>query len=369
MNRCGVWGLLLLALWAGSAQGAALQAEVKELAGSASWHAGDKKWVELKKAMRLEAGAWVRTGEQSTVVLQLGDRAAITIRELSVVYLKTLADEQQAVGVQQGTTWNKVKPGANTRYTVFTPAAVAAVRGTSFFVDAVNAGDKPLKAVIGVWDGEVAVDATNPPANQPAPASTAVKKGQVVEVLFNQPPKAPLAMEQGRLREEQQFQEQLQGLGLAAILGGGAMLEAHQQLTNEAEQIIKADSAQRRGADQVRQKDFPALTRALARFHHDTGVVLGKGRRFTQGKATLMPLVENKGYDGQPIPKWQGPYINTDFRDPFGGDYVLYEEPGSGGKIVWLQSNGLDKQPRSDDDVRTRISPATLENEYQKLPK
>src|SRR5690606_14010872 len=140
------------------------------------------------------------------------------------------------------------KPADNARMEVTTPAAVASIRGTAFYVES----DEITKnARIGVWEGLVAVGSRQTRGGKMVPA------GAEILVLYNQPLIDPRKMEIERIKREQEFNKQLNELGLAGLFGRD-VAQVNEVLVNEAEGTIKDASAAKRGEEVVR-KDFEVI--------------------------------------------------------------------------------------------------------------
>jgi hypothetical protein len=360
MMRRFLFFCLPLMVCTAAAAADAIKAEVLKVEGRAQFRASnDADWQPLKTKIVLRQNASVRTDEGAKVVLAFGDgKAVATIHELSFVHITALAakdsDSRIRLGLKRGSLWNKVKKGS-TRYTIYTPAAIASVRGTEFFVEA---DGKTRNSRIGVWDGSVEVGAAR---SQEKPV--AVNAGQVIEIVYNKPPKPPYKMQQKRIEERKQLQEMLNGLGLAGLggsAGGMAKVVQHEQeKVAEFRQELHTQRSRDRGEKGVRS-DFKVIERALAKLYRDTEY-LPTNKRRGKGKASLQALLENKDEDGAPIDGWNGPYLGegTNLRDPFGADYTIYVVPKRKG-IFKLQSRGLDKV-NSADDVETIVTARKLQ--------
>lgn len=212
-----------------------LQAEVMKLTGKADFKVGEKAgWQQLREKMKLTATTVIRTGEGANVTLAVGSRGLVTIHELSTVTLTTMKERgaRGAVSVQgaggstgvgtgkeetqidlflqQGKLWNKLKKkdsSEKTGMTIHTPAAVASVRGTSFFM---SFEPDTKAATIGVWEGSVAVTS----ATLKNELQT-VNPGHRIVVRYNEPLTAPEKMPTDELQRQQQFEETLKGLDKA----------------------------------------------------------------------------------------------------------------------------------------------------------
>jgi len=320
-------------------------------------------WKPLKAKMKLGEKTVIRTHEMAEVVLSFGDRAVAVLHELSEVSLISLYSDKKSfrlkIGVISGRIWNRIdKPlPEGSSYIVDTPAAIAAVRGTWFFVES---DPKTKNTRIGVWKGFV--DVTDA-GKSVAPVKVA--KGQVIEVVYNRPPSPPYKMMIKDLEEERRFNKMLDNLGLVNVLAPGVvgMAKYDQERVREAGRIIRAVSAQKRGTKKIEQ-DFKVLKRALARLYADTKYMPGKGARISSGKETLMSLFKNEDNKGKPIPGWKGPYISSESNllDPYGREYCIYQKRSPRGNIfLLLHSDGFDKMPGSNDDIQALLTERKLQ--------
>ena len=91
----------------------------------------------------VKEGDTIVTGEMSLAVIQFGDISVINLKSNTELIIASLVSERDGERVEleqrRGSTFNKiVKSGVD--YSVNTPTAVAAVRGTSFSFDVTEAG-------------------------------------------------------------------------------------------------------------------------------------------------------------------------------------------------------------------------------------
>lgn len=338
------------------------------------------KWQPVFRGTRLRQAAFIRTYQNASVVLKVGDRGVVTIHEMSTVIISNLAgtdavpqsrlellvgkvwakfkkDEEMAPVVetagQTGATEVNAAVGKKPSFSIGTPAAVASVRGTAFYVES----DQQTKnSRVGVWEGVVAVSGNHAARNE---AAKNVEAGFEIVVLYNKPLIDPRKMEIERIRSEQNFNQQMQDLGLAAVLGGRGIAEGNKILIDEAETTIKDANLNQRGEKIVRD-DFEKFKTAIAKLYSDTGFIPGEGFNVAAGKKSLICLTENNNGRDEQIENWKGPYMDTDFKDPFGGEYGCYQQRTGNSSVLMLVSLGLDKVV-SNDDVKLPYTRIALE--------
>lgn len=125
----------------------AVSARVLDVLGTVEHDSGGRT-SSLSPGMTLSAGALIRTGHDGSVTLQLPDGSRSLIEANSELQIHTLhrlqASDGQLVGIElkHGRIDNSVQSVRHSggRYTIETPAAVAAVRGTEFRVAALADG-------------------------------------------------------------------------------------------------------------------------------------------------------------------------------------------------------------------------------------
>lgn len=153
-----------LAFAGAGAASAALTAQVAKLTGIAQFRTSERApWQPLAEKAVLNEAAVIRTHEGASVTLIIGGKGFVVIHELSTVILKVLKEETPLkqdiqLALEAGKLWNKLskkEPNDTTTMSVHTPAAVASVRGTSFFVES---HPETFNARVGVWEGVVQVD-------------------------------------------------------------------------------------------------------------------------------------------------------------------------------------------------------------------
>lgn len=362
-------GLLLVALLAcPTLDAVALKANVIKVSGKVetSRNGRSGSWRPVKVKMALAHNYLIRTGENSSATLKIGDKGLITIHELSSMKLVTISRKKKNFKIKVklffGKLWNRFKKnvsGEKSSMSVDTPAAVAAVRGTSFFVES----DKDSKnSTIGVWDGAVQVKSTRG-------GTKLVEKNYEIIVLYNKPLQDPIRMQQDKINREREFQETIKNLGVAnAFPVARGIAEINDMQVNQARDTIRKAHLQVKG-DKIIYKDFNKLKQAIARLYADTKYHPGKevsGRQVRKGYArSLECLVKNSDRAGKKIKKWHGPYLDSDLKDPFGNQYGAYlRKSPRGNEYVVIYSLGLDKSP-SRDDTETIYSMNRLKTDAQ----
>lgn len=116
------------------------------------WHGTTKKWRPVAAQRRLDSGAWLRTGKQGAAVISFLDGSVIRISNSADFVLESHSAKKVSLRFTLGTleAWIKEK---TRRFSVRTPAAVAAVRGTSFRVLVVKGGS----SVFALFDGTLTI--------------------------------------------------------------------------------------------------------------------------------------------------------------------------------------------------------------------
>lgn len=369
-NRLFSWSgclLLLCLLVAAPVLGRAADVVVVSVKGKTEYRAAETApWQALGKDVKLGVNASVRTYEGGEAVLSVGSRGVVTVHELSTLVVRRLDGPNEApqstFSLLVGMIWNrwkKAEEGAkdNSEMIIETPAAIASIRGTSFYVES----DETTKdARVGVWNGRVAVV----PARL-KDRERMVEPGFEIIVLYNKLLVDPVKMEVEHIKREQQFNEEIESLGLAALFPATkGIAEINKVLVDEAETTIKTANAQQRGEAIVRA-DFVKIKEALAKLYADTEFLPGAGANKAAGKKTLLCLTVNDDGKGGKIDGWKGPYMDTDYKDPFGNEYTVYQKKVGNSVILMLSSLGLDKVV-SDDDVEVPYSTRSLAEDAKK---
>lgn len=174
---------------AAAAQKAAVASFVK---GDVEVSASEKgPWQKVKRNADINAGSFIRTGENARLELKFADSSIIRVGASSQLVLnvagydgKTKEINVEAT-VVAGKTWSKVSTLINgeskSKFEVKTAHAVAGVRGTVFRVDSENDD----ASVVKVYSGAVAVAAPttikveDPKKNCLSPVDPACRGGQV----------------------------------------------------------------------------------------------------------------------------------------------------------------------------------------------
>ncbi len=342
-----------------------IKAKVLKVTGTVSCKAGEKgEWNPLQEKSELGKDSFIETKEKSTVSLEIPEKGVIMIHELSSVSLTSIDHSGQNFSVKVkmlfGTVWNKFKKSEKDEKSTFSvdaPAAVAAVRGTSFFV---VSDAKTNDARIGVWEGSVDV------TGRAGPETKTVEPNFEIIVLFNKPIQDPVKMKLEEIQREKELQQNILNLGMAAVFPAArGMQEMNDMQLNEATDIVNKASAQIKG-DRIVQEDFKKLKKAIARLYSDTGYLPNKdvsGSQVRKGSPTsLNCLIKDEDRTGAKIPKWKGAYLDSNLKDPFGGKYGVYLKKTPGGEHLVLYSLGIDKMP-SDDDVETLYKMQDIQND------
>lgn len=328
-----------------------IKAKVIKVTGNVLYKSGSGSWQALKLQMELSKDCSVQTKEKSSISLEIPGKGVVIVHELSSIELTSIDRNGKNFSVKMkiffGKVWNRFNPAdkdEESSLSLEAPAAVAAVRGTSFFVES----DQATKtARIGVWEGEVAVTGL-------IGGEKKVDAGYEIIVLYNKPIQDPIKMQIEELRRERELQEDIQKLGVAAMFPAARrMLEANDMLTNQANDTLNNARAQMKG-EQIAREDFKKLKLAIARLYADTGYQPGKdvsGGAVRKGaRNSLTCLLKNEDRRGVKILGWKGPYIDSNLRDPFGTQYGVYlRKTPRGSEFIMLYSLGVDKLPSNDD--------------------
>jgi hypothetical protein len=159
----------LWALWAGwllpvAMAAAAPVAEVVGLSGEA--HTGPAAQARaLAVGDRLEPGADVRTGDKGRVRLRFVDGSTVVIGDRSVFRIEAFEGardgkpRQASLLLQLGLIGQTVSPSRGGSWTVRTPSAVTAVRGTEFMVEV----GADLDTSVDVQEGKVEIESVDAP--------------------------------------------------------------------------------------------------------------------------------------------------------------------------------------------------------------
>ncbi len=168
---------------------------VTNLNGSASVRYGKEgKWEELKENDMVFVGDTIKTELDSHLLILLDDESTIEIGSLSIFTISEMSREfssgknRSKFNLDVGKIRLKVKNlmTQDSYYEVYTPSAVAGVRGTDFTVSHLEEeGSK-----IAVFEGEVEVKSIIKDYKE----TFKVKANQLIEVLKMKPPQKPKIM-------------------------------------------------------------------------------------------------------------------------------------------------------------------------------
>lgn len=343
--------LLLLLLCLGSTVITAAELEVKVLSvkGTVLYKkVKSSQWLKLKVNDQLAENHVIRTKERSSATLEVGGKALFRIHEFSYVRLEKLSRKEKDFDIKLqlpfGRLVNRFKKneaGEKSTMSVGTPVAVAAVRGTSFELDA--SVDRQ-RASVGVWDGKVEVRSAD------GKYSKMLGPLEKLIVLYNKPLDDPIKMRQQEINREREFQQDLKNLGVAQMFpAASGILELNTMETNKARDIVNRNRKIMVGGKQVR-KDFDKLKQAIALLYADTKFnpgyeVSGKMIKNMYAKRSLDCLIKNADRSGKAIKNWNGPYIDSDLKDPFGSEYGVYLQKTRKNEFLVIYSLGVDKRP------------------------
>ena len=145
---------------------------------------GDVKVVSAQKAeadakikQPLVQGDAVKTGDKSFVILQIGGGTMVRVQENSVAEIKSLLAVSREVHLRNGKVLSAVKLlKQNESYSVSTPTAIAAVRGTEFSVSF----DSKTNTV-AVRKGTVEVTRLDKKESRPVTAGTVIALAEKTE--------------------------------------------------------------------------------------------------------------------------------------------------------------------------------------------
>ncbi|HHW64903.1 MAG TPA: LysM peptidoglycan-binding domain-containing protein [Rhodocyclaceae bacterium] len=164
-------------------RGEAGSAHIVDMRGQVEQQVGDRTET-LTTGARVNAGALIRSGEDSSLTLEfpdgsrslVGANTELKLRELR--RLKASGAQQLGIELRRGNIENTVRPvgQGGGRYIIHTPAAIAAVRGTDF--RATVQGDR-LRAE--TLEGEVALQNRRGTTRLPAGTGSQARRGQAPE--------------------------------------------------------------------------------------------------------------------------------------------------------------------------------------------
>jgi hypothetical protein len=162
-------------------------AVVKTLNGSLEVSSANQPegWHVLEQGGRIHSGDQIRTGSQSTAIIQFSDGSQAIFGPQSLIVFDTLEDRSGEIAVtmtqKQGRSSHRVVPFQNhaSSYIVDTPAGTASVKGTEFSVDVLENGASRFI----VNRGEVQVSGSS--------QDVSVSAGQVTDVDPGEDPDNP----------------------------------------------------------------------------------------------------------------------------------------------------------------------------------
>ncbi len=357
MKKLRLFLLVACTVFCFNVKAAKLMVKVIKVSGPAQYRKGGRsRWLKIKPGLQLFRNYQVKTGAKAEVSLEIPGKGLIKIHELSFIKLSELRKKGKSLTVRIklsfGRLWNRFKKniaGESSTMAIETPAAVAAVRGTAFYVDS---DEKTKSARIGVWEGQVEVQGTS------TSGSKMVKANYEIIVLYNKPLQDPVKMARDKANRAKEFQQAIENMGMAAAFPAArGMVEINDMQTNQARDTLDRVRRQMKGGEIV-QKDFKKLKTAIARLYADTKYHPGKniaGKAVRKGaRNSLQCLLVNKDRSGRKIRKWKGPYIDSDLKDPFGGKYgVYFKKTPRGTEYLMLYSFGVDRLPGGNNDEET----------------
>lgn len=138
---------------------------VYDLAGPAELQkAGSEQWLPARKGLPLDQGDRLRTGENAWCELLFKDGSFVKMEAGSETAAETLQTTQEgrvfSFSFLKGKAlWMaaKLRKGAASKFSIRTPSAVCAIRGTDFSILVSSTGE----TAIGLYEGEVAVSNEN----------------------------------------------------------------------------------------------------------------------------------------------------------------------------------------------------------------
>lgn len=111
----------------------------------------EAQWREARVQQRVEAGHFVRTGDQSSMALLFADKTQMRLAQNSLFRVKAASDSPNATAtlqLRQGRAWTQSKAGPG-RVQMETPSAIAAIQGTDWIMEVDEAGNTQLIVLHG----------------------------------------------------------------------------------------------------------------------------------------------------------------------------------------------------------------------------
>jgi hypothetical protein len=135
---------------------AKVMAKVHMLKGKAQYKVkGSKSYQSLKRSQKLESGSTIKTLNKSTVSLKLFNGSLIELRQNSQIILNQELLKRSSVSLIKGGAKFKINKLLKAqKFNVYTPTAVAGVRGTEYDIGIANDGSM----AVNVSEGAVAVN-------------------------------------------------------------------------------------------------------------------------------------------------------------------------------------------------------------------
>jgi hypothetical protein len=142
---------------------------------------GGAGWAAVKAPFMLDAGDQVRTGRKSKAELYMKYGSKVRLEADTTFEINRISHEENSVAVLKGRMQAWIRKFAGRNFTVRTPAAVCAVRGTVFGVEVAETGD----ATWDLFNGAIQVSA--PLGN----FSVNMLPGQRLQMTIIPPPAPP----------------------------------------------------------------------------------------------------------------------------------------------------------------------------------
>jgi len=302
-----------------------------------------ENWRPAVRQMKLSAGNWLQTGEDSKAIVAFGREAVLTADQNVVLEIKEVAQEtdgtiQVKTEITNGKVWSLVErlKTERSRYEVETPTAVAGVRGTAFMV---KFDPETQSSRIAVAEGEVGVQSLGE-----KPAYVILKEKMATTVIYNQKPMPPSVIEAAEIAEWENWKQMIPFSELGVI---GGMAEMHAMQLQEATRLVRETGARLKGGKKAFE-DFKVFQAALQQYYRDTG-------DFPAREVGLEALLKNPG-----VKNWNGPYVDpsSNLLDPFGRPYQYrLKKTQKGLQYVEIRSPGFDGITGSEDDEVTAVFP------------
>ncbi|MCX7882001.1 MAG: FecR domain-containing protein [Brevinematales bacterium] len=136
MKRGWLYVMVSIAVVLISSQASKPVYEVDTYVGKVEYSSDGKIWKPIEVGMKLSQNAWIRTGQESSVMIMYQNKRSLQILQNTLIQLKSLGTKE-TVAVKKGKVYlnvfTKLKQGEVVQ--VENDVAVAAVRGTRFVID------------------------------------------------------------------------------------------------------------------------------------------------------------------------------------------------------------------------------------------